>query len=384
MTISTPRRPTPALNCLAMPLLFMFLGGGQALGEPAPRSTPKRERDHGEAPAPRVLPGEKVLVAYLDLGQKRFAQGDLPGALQAFNQAHATNARDPRPLYMRATVYQRMKKAPEAIADFRAALQLDPKLVDVRAELGALLTESGQPEEAVPLLLQAVKEKPDHFEAQFNLGIAQETLGRWAQAADAYRSASKLKPTDPDVRLNLAVALRRLGKADEALAVAREAVRLAPDDAQAHLNLGLLLSEAKRYDEAVAEMTAATRLKPDLFKAWWRLGVVHMRRDQPQLAVAALSRAKEIRATPDVLTDLGLAQRKLGNTGLAEASFRAALQQDSKYVPARIHLAWSLAQAGNCKEAERELALLPKGPDYTESVNRVRAKCQFLKQAKGK
>lgn len=360
------------------PLAGLLLGGCLALSlAPSAGAAPPKKADHGEMPPPQVIPGQKVSLALLDLGRKRFEQGDLPGALDAFTKARAEAPKDPRPLYLRGTVYQKQRKLPEAEADFRKALELDPKLVDVRAELGAILTDTGRAAEALEQLEQAVAQKADHFEAQFNLGVARETLGRWPEAAAAYRKAAQLKPQDADVRLNLAAALRRSGKVDEALVAAREAAQLAPDDAQAHLNLGLLLGEAKRADEAVAELTAATRLAPDSQKAWWRLGVVQYRRGEVDQALVALGRARALKATPEVLTDLGLAQRKKGDLPAAEGSFRSALAMNGRYQVARIHLASTLAHTGRCKDAEKELQLVPAVQEYSESVNRVRADCQM-------
>lgn len=333
-------------------------------------------------PPPQVTPGEKVAVALLELGRKRFEQGDLAGALEAFGRAQREAPRDPRPLYLRAAVYHKMNKIAEAEADLRAALALDPKLADVRAELGAILIDSGRTADAVSELEQAVALQPDHFEALFNLGVAHETLGRWSEAARAYERAARIRPQDADVRLNLAAALRRSGQHDAALRAAREAVQLAPDDAQAHFNLGLMLAEVKRLDEAAAELVAATRLDPTMHKAWWRLGVVHSRRGDFDQALAALSRARALKATPEVLTDLGQVQRKRGDLAAAEQSFRSAVGLDGRYHVARIYLASMLAQTNRCKEALGELARVPERPDYIESVHRVRAQCQFNRAAK--
>lgn len=332
--------------------------------------------------APKVNPGEKVATALLELGQQRFAANDNAAALEAFTKAQGASPRDPRAFYMRAAVYQKLGKNAEAEADLRAALRLDPKLYDVRAELGALLTDSGRAAEAEELLSAVVAERAEHFEAWYNLGVARDALARWPQAVEAYRRAARLKPQDADVRVNLATALRRSGKIDEALAVAREAVTLAPDDAQAHLNLGLLLAEHKQLDDAVGELTAATRLQPNMHKAWWRLGVVQLRRNQPAAAITALQQAQKIRPSAEVLTDLGVAQRKQNAIADAEGSFRAALKVDARYQPARVHLLYTLAATGRCKEVRPELGQIPNTPEFQESINRIRATCQWS-DAKG-
>lgn len=341
---------------------------------------PRRPRDNGEAPPPHVVPGEKVSVALMDLGEKKLQAGDYRGALDAFARAQKEAPRDPRPIYLRGEVYQKMDRPREAEADFRRALELDPRLYDVRAELGAVLSDQGNAAAAEEVLKQAVAERPDHFESWYNLGVARDALAHWADAAEAYGRAAKLRPRDPDTRFNLSVALRRAGRPEQALPEAREAVKLAPDDAQAHLNLGLMLSDLKRLDDSVVELQAATKLKPDLQKAWWRLGVVQLKRNQPREAILALERARALKATPEVLTDLGLARRSQGDLAAAEAIFKSALQLDGKYQPARIHLAYTLAARDpklHCQDALKELAAVPNDPRYAESMNRVRSLCQY-------
>ncbi len=378
-------------------------------GAAAKKPVPKKTDWHGEAAPREVVPGEKVLTALIELGTQRMSAGKFPEALKAFTDAIQRAPLEPKPLYLRGACYQKMNRLTEAEADFRAALKLDPtgaddQSVKVRAELGAVLTDSGRAAEAIEVLELAVKAKPDMFESQYNLGVAHEALKHWPQAIAAYTKATKLKPTDAnpranqaDAQLNLAVVLRRTGQIEAALGPAREAMQLAPDRPHPHLNLGLLLSDAKRYDESVAELMAATQLadsqfktgttpeeredgKQMLHKAWWRLGVVHIRREQATQAVAALEQAKAIDATPEVLTDLGLARRKANDVVRAELEFRAALKQNPQMQSARLHLASTLTATSRCDEGLKELALLKPDPQYTETVNRIKARCDYERE----
>lgn len=376
-----------------------------------PTGKAKTPEYHGEATPRNVVPGSQVLVALMELGTQKMAAGRYEEALKAFSDAIGRDPMLPKPLYLRGACYQKMNRLREAEADFRAALDKDHSNVDeqtykVRAELGAVLTDSGRAAEAIEVLEQAVKAKPDLFEAQYNLGVAHEAMKHWAESIAAYTRATKLKPADAnpradqaDAQLNLAVVLRRAGKTEEAIVPAREAVQLASDRPHPHLNLGLLLSDAKRYDEAVAELTAATQLAEEQFKSaksadekedgrqmlikgYWRLGVVHIRREQAAPAVQALERAKTIEATPEILTDLGLARRKAGDIPRAEQEFRAALQKNPKMQSARLHLASTLATTGRCEEGLKELTLVSPDPQLTETINRIKARCDYEKEMK--
>lgn len=368
---------------------LVVLAGVAAAAPPAPKQGPPGtiratgRKDVKELDVtPKIDPGEKVATALLELGQQKFAAGDNEAALTAFGKAHDAHPRDPRPYYMRATVYQKLGKLTEAEADLRAALRLEPRLYDVRAELAAILTNGGRAAEAEELLAGVVRERPEHYEAWFNLGVARDALSRFADAVEAYRRAARLKPQDADVRVLLATALRRAGRLDEAVAVAKEAVTLAPDDGEAHLNLGLLLVERKQLDEAAAELTAATRLKPELPKAWRWLGITQMKRNQPAAAIVALQKAQQLKPSAEVLTELGLAQRKQGSVAEAERSFRMALDVDPRYHAARVHWLYTLAATNRCPEVRKELGKYSLPSEFTESLNRIKATCQWADSKK--
>lgn len=370
-------------------------------------------KGHGEASPQPVVPGEKVRLALLELGSQRMAAGRFDEAIKAFSDVVLQHPTDPKPLYMRGECYRKMGRVKEAEADLRAAIKLDPNGKDeqmaiVMAELGAVLSDAGRAAEAIEVLEQAVKARPDMFESHYNLGVAHESLKHWPEAIAAYGRAIKLKPQDSnprasqaDAQYNLAVVYRRAGRLEEAVAPAREAVQLAPDRPHAHLNLGMLLSDTKRFDEAVGELMAAAQLADEqyrlskvvedreearqvLHRAYWRLGVVQNRREQPAEAVAALEKAKALQSSPEVLTDLGLARRKKGDIVRAEAEFRAALAQNPKLHSARLHLASTLASTGRCDDAVRELALLPPDPQLVETTNRIKQRCDYDRQMKAR
>ena len=128
----------------------------------APTGKAKTPEYHGEATPRNVVPGSQVLVALMELGTQKMAAGRYEEALKAFSDAIGRDPMLPKPLYLRGACYQKMNRLREAEADFRAALDKDHSNVDeqtykVRAELGAVLTDSGRAAEAIEVLEQAVK-----------------------------------------------------------------------------------------------------------------------------------------------------------------------------------------------------------------------------------
>jgi hypothetical protein len=84
------------------------------------------------------------------------------------------------------TAYRKLNLVEDARLAFNKAVQLDPKNPDVRANIGSLYINEGQPERALPYLNQALQLKPDHNQARWNKSLALLELERWGQAWEDY------------------------------------------------------------------------------------------------------------------------------------------------------------------------------------------------------
>jgi tetratricopeptide (TPR) repeat protein len=281
--------------------------------------------------------------ALLSQGSQKFEDGDTDGALAAFDKANKLAPKDPRPYFMRGSALFKKGDAAGAEKGFRDALALDANLVEVRAELGALLVDRRRYAEAEKELKAAVAGKPDLSEAWFNLGQAELGLKQCPAALDAYQHAARIG-ADADAYINLSVAQRKCKALPEALAAARQAVKLARAEAAApaRLNLGLTLQANGKLDDAASALQEATRLKPDYATAWWSLGLVERERGKLDAAIAALQRSLQLRPQN----------------------------------PVRWNLAQTLAAAGKCKEALAELQRLPPDEAKSEAAQKLRARCR--------
>jgi superkiller protein 3 len=296
------------------------------------------------ATAQAALPDD----ALVDEGSRKLEGGDAAGALALFARAQKQAPKDPRPRYLAGVALQKQGDAAGAERELRAALAIDPKLAEVRNELGALLNERKRWPEAVAELKRATADKP-----WFNLGQAAAMTKDCATSLDAYAHAAKLAPSDADGWVNQSVAARRCGKLDVATQAARQAVKLAGSNPATRLNLGLTLEAAGKLDDAAAEYTVATRIKSDYATAWWSLGLCEKKRGKLDAAIAALDRAQQLSPTAARIADLGVAWRDKGDLGKAAGLFQQALTKDPRYTPARWHLAQTLAAQHQCAELGR-------------------------------
>jgi spermidine synthase len=104
----------------------------------------------------------------------------------------------------------------DAIAEFREAVELDPRDGEARYHLATILLETSQYGEAVEQFRAAVRLMPESAEVSNNLGVTLASQGRFDEAIDAFERALTLQPEFADARRNLTMALakRRLNPRD--------------------------------------------------------------------------------------------------------------------------------------------------------------------------
>ena len=164
----------------------------------------------------------------------------------------------------------------EAIAEYRAAVQLDPNQADVHHALGKLLAETpGRLPEGISEFRTAIRLKPEDADAHLNLGIAlANTPGGLPEAISEYREALRLKPESVLAHYHLAQALAQLPeRRAEAVAEYRTVLRDRPDWVGVRCDLGVILASMPgRLPEAIAEYQTALRAQPGFVEAHNNLG----------------------------------------------------------------------------------------------------------------
>ena len=131
---------------------------------------------------------------------------------------------------------------PRRCPDFEAALRANPALVSPRQNLASALCELGKYSEAIPHLLQVVKDKPNDTGALNYLANALASQGQFAAAIPYYEAALRVQPNQPATHYGLGNALSRLRRTAEAIQHYRLAVAQKPDYAQARHDLGIALA----------------------------------------------------------------------------------------------------------------------------------------------
>ena len=173
------------------------------------------------------------------------------------------NPRDAWAYYELGNALRDRDRVPEAIREYRAAIQVDASHAAARNNLGAVLAAEGEVDEAIRQYRQAVRLEPEFADAHYNLGNALRSKGVVNEAIGHYREAFWLEPGFAEAHNNLGEVLASLGKLDEAIAEFRIAVRVKPDSAEAENNLGAGLGLQGKLDEAIGHLRQALQIAPE-------------------------------------------------------------------------------------------------------------------------
>lgn len=137
---------------------------------------------------------------------------------------------DWRVLYARGISYERTKRWPEAEADLKLALEIEPEQPFVLNYLGYSWVDQGlHLDEAKRMLNRAVELRPEDGFIVDSLGWAYYRLGDYPKAVEHLERAVELEPGDPVVNDHLGDAYWQVGRQREARFQWQRSLTLKPD-----------------------------------------------------------------------------------------------------------------------------------------------------------
>jgi tetratricopeptide (TPR) repeat protein len=288
------------------------------------------------------------------LGQSQLTAGDWKGAVESFR---AALERDPTLAPARAGLGDALSFLGDRVAAeeaYRRALR-DEDLATARNGLGNLLALAERVPEAITEYRRAIELDPELRTARANLGGALAGLGRWDEAVEQLRVVVSQCPECSDLApqyRNLARALHETGRPQEALEALRKGVALTPDDVDLRLDLADQLAAAGRPADALEQYEALLRLQPEHAQCLFGLANTLALLGRLDEAKAGYRKVLSLQpAFPEAYRNLGLLELQFGDLTAAEASLRAALRLASDERDAHGALAEVLRRRGLTEEA---------------------------------
>jgi tetratricopeptide (TPR) repeat protein len=231
---------------------------------------------------------------------------------------------------------------------YGATLRKNPDCWMAHYNLGIVLSEQGEPDQAIEHYRQAVALRPDYAEAHYNLGRLLVNLGQLNDAVAHYEKAVAINPADAEAQNNLGVTLFGMGRADEAIAHYEKALEARPDYGEASCNLASALIAKGDLDGAIARYTACLAAVPYQEDAQYNLAGALLRKGRTDEAIIQYQKVLAMHPeSADAHANLGsalLARKRIQD---AMIEYRKALQISPENFPALCNLAWSLATSSD-------------------------------------
>jgi len=310
----------------------------------------------------------------------------LERALVLARQALALDDSLPVAHSLLSDVHMLKQQYDQAIAEGERAITLDPNFADSYAWEAQVLTRAGRPEDALPILEQAMRLNPRYpFWYLFELGLAYRLTGRYAEAITTLKEAISRSPNLLSAHAQLALSywMQWVSQQNpdaqtlaQALAAAQRGLALNDAYPPGHWILGSVYLWQKQYEPARAELERAIALDhPNEAWGYALLSETLSRVGRPEEAVGMVEQA--LRRKPLVadqhLNSVGAAYYLAGRPEEAIAPLKQYLSRYPNFLGAHLTLAAVYSELGKAAEARAEAAeVLRLNPKFSLEVHKER------------
>ncbi len=186
----------------------------------------------------------------------------------------------------------------EARREYRAAVESDPAsgAPETSRVMASALRAAGRRDEERGVLLAILSHDPADVGARYGLAKNYLDAGHPDQAVPLLRDLAKNRPNVAEYHMRLGEALTAAHRPDQAIAEFRAAADPAPKDRAAHYGLGVALAETGKLDEALDALQAAADLDPKQAATWGWIAKVRLR--QFRLAEARDAAKRQLACLP--------------------------------------------------------------------------------------
>ncbi len=285
-----------------------------------------------------------------------------------------------------ATRHQNEGKLVEAERLVRQILQSQASNPFALHLLGIIAHQSGNTEDAVKLIGQAIRHHPTVAQFHSNLGEMYRLLKRLDEAVTHGEKAVALDPLSATAHSNLGIAWYDRKEYDRAEICQKNALAIHPHLVPALNNMGSIHRDRKDRDTAIEYYRKALAADPGYLESMNNLGAVLTETEQPEEAVKILLNA--IRLKPryaEAHCNIGTAFLMLEQTDKAAAAFQNALKLKPDYPEALVGLARIHQEKKRLADAEnlaaKALSLAPEKAEVHSLLGGIYAEAGYPNKA---
>ena len=298
-------------------------------------------------------------------GTEAYARGDLNTARTQFGRAVKLAPGIEEGHGALGVVLYALGQYPQAIAELKSALQLNPGDRNAKENLAQAYSQIGCPDKAVPLFEEMDREAPLRTDL---LAVWARDLAAVPNPAAAIEIMLRAVASDPRNAIlldQLGSLYAQAGRWMDAETTLGEALRIDPRMASAHLHLAAVLSHEEQPDRATAEFALAAQIDPHNASVQFEWGNALVSANDDEHAIPHFQQA--IGLDPSLLDadyQLALALQRTGKESDAIPLFQKVVDARPQQAEPLTNLGLALVQTGRAKEAVplylRAAALTPE------------------------
>jgi protein O-GlcNAc transferase len=360
-----------------------------------------------------------------------YEKGLVDEAIEQMRLAAADKPEAPTIVYNLGVMFMKKENVREAMACFQKTIKLIeqsdytninkmiyPQIyMGACINLGTIYNYLGQYNEAIYILMEAIKFRPKDYDANWNLavtyytmkdynesakqlkkciesdpkndqihnivGVAYYKMALYTTALEEFRIAIKLNPKENQYGYNEGLALARLMRYDEAILAFRRASEMKEagdmyrilseqtklNKAKEMYNKGCLAMESNKVDEAIEAFNFALEIKPDMDEALFNLGECYRMKHEPQKQVSYLEEAAKINPKRlNLYYNLGLAYIDAGMSLNARYALEKAVEDNPTFKDAHFSLGKVYYKDGRFADSGKEFdKCLELSPEWFEA-----------------
>ncbi len=214
-------------------------------------------------------------LAFRHLLADIYFDGEMDADMTRTLEAAIEKFPDSEPTYLKLAEMQMIIEMYEpALGTIKRLKKVSPDLNETNYLEGLVYNEMGKLPEAEKSLLLALKNEPEHFDANFELGLVYEKMNN-SKTLKYLDKALDLEPSHPDVMFAKGSYLKNKGNTKAALDLYKQIVLIDPTFADAHLNSGIIWLEKNDLGQARNHFNMAIESDPTFPQAYYFRGLVN-------------------------------------------------------------------------------------------------------------
>jgi tetratricopeptide (TPR) repeat protein len=228
-------------------------------------------------------------------GDRCYDAGDIDGAIQEFRNALRLDPKNVNVLNSLGVCFGVQQNYPKALTAFETALKINQAEILSLYNAGLVNLLMDRRDKALTYWLKAAPLGRDVFELNFQAGKLLLEMGQPEKAQGLIQCAAMLKPESAVVQRLLGDIYLAQRLVDQAVAPYKKALRLHPNDAPALSGLGRCYElKNENLDIALAFCQQSVDIKPDEGRFHIRLGRLLRKTGQYQKALTAFRKAEAL------------------------------------------------------------------------------------------